>query len=361
MTVLVSNAEVEQVLTMPMAISMLREMYAELGAGQAVTGPRVDILSPSQTPSGGPAQYGLKAMGGVMASKGIGALRLNSDILTWPERDGNYRREKVPAANGQWVGLVLLFSTHTGELLMMFPDGFLQRTRVAATNAIGADHLARADAHTLAVLGSGWQAEGQIEALCAVRPLSTLRVYSPNPEHRTDFAARISERLGRTVVAVDSAEVAVAGADIIAAATNTLQPLIRPEWIRPGVHISCIKAQEVDADIIDEADRVLLHTRQTIKEAIYRPAAESNPIAEAEEGWWSRRDKWFWDRLADLSDVAAGRASGRQSDAEATLFVNNVGLGLQFAAVGAQVYEAIKAAGLGRDLPTEWFTQSVHP
>lgn len=361
MTLILSNEDVEQLLTMDMALTALEEMYADLGAGAAVSGPRVDILAGSETPDGGAAQYGLKAMGGVLPRSEVGALRLNSDILTWPLRAGNYRREKVPAADGRWVGLILLFSARTGEPLMILPDGFLQRTRVAATNAIGAKHLARQDAHILGLLGSGWQAEGQIEALCAVRPLDTLHVYSPNREHREDFASRLSTRLGRQVVAVASAEEAVRDADIVAAATNTLQPVIKPEWLQPGVHVSCIKVHEVDAETIEEVDRVLFHTRQTIKEQIYRPSGETNPIPEAEEGWWSRPEAAFWERIADLADVAAGRASGRQNPEEVTLFVNNVGLGLQFAAVGAKVYEAVRKAGLGHDLPTEWFTQTVHP
>lgn len=361
MTLIITNEDVQRVLTIDGALSALEDMYRDLGNGQAVSGPRVDILSASETPDHAPAQYGLKAMGGVMPGYGYGALRLNSDILTWPKREGNYRREKVPAANGRWVGLVLLFSARTGEPLMIFPDGFLQRTRVAGTNGIGAKHLARPDARVLGLLGSGWQAEGQVEAFCAVRPLEIIRVYSPNPEHRADFARRTSERLGRPVVAVASAEEAVRDADIIAAATNTLDPILRQEWIRPGVHLSCIKVQEVDAGIIEESDRILFHTLAMIKEQIYRPAAEHNPIPEAEEGWWQETDAPFWTRIADLSDVAAGRATGRQSPDEATLFVNNVGLGLQFAAVGAKVYEAVRREGLGHELPTEWFTETVHP
>ena len=361
MTLIIGNEEVERVLTMDVAIASLDEMYRDLGNGSAVSGPRVDILSRSETPDHGDAQYGLKAMGGVMPSLGYGAVRLNSDIVTWPQRDGNYRREKVPAAGGRWVGLVLLFSSRTGEPLMIFPDGFLQRTRVAATNGIGAKHLAREDARTLALLGTGWQAEGQVEALCAVRPLETIRVYSPNPEHRKNFAQQMSAKLGRSVVVVGSVEEAVRGSDIVAAATNSLQPILRPEWIQPGVHLSCIKVQEVDAGIIEETDRVLFHTRAMIKEQIYRPSGEQNPIREAEEGWWLDAGAAFWPRIADLADVAAGQATGRQSPDEATLFINNVGMGLQFAAVGARVYEAVRREGLGHELPTEWFTESVHP
>jgi ornithine cyclodeaminase/alanine dehydrogenase-like protein (mu-crystallin family) len=244
---------------------------------------------------------------------------------------------------------------------MIFPDGFLQRTRVAGTNGIGAKFLARGDARVLGLLGTGWQAEGQLEAFCAVRALETIRVYSPNPEHRVEFARNMSERLGRSVVPVDSAAEAVRDADIVAAATNSLDPILRQEWIQPGVHLSCIKVQEVDAGLIEESDRILLHTRAMIKEQIYRPAGEDNPIKQAEEGWWTDSSAPFWDRLSDLAEVAAGHAKGRQNPNETTLFVNNVGLGLQFAAVGAKVYEEARRQGLGHEVPTEWFTETVHP
>ncbi len=85
------------------------------------------------------------------------------------------------------------------------------------------------------------------------------------------------------------------------------------------------------------------------------------PAGRPEEGWWSDANAPFWPRIADLSDVAAGLSSGRQTEEETTLFINNVGMGLQFAAVGAKVYEAVRHEGLGHELPTEWFTESVHP
>ncbi len=171
MTLVLSNDDIQRVLTMDMCLDALQAMYAEVGTGVALSGPRIDLVAPSQVPDGASAEYGLKTMGGVLPSAGVSAVRLNSDLITWPTRDGFVRREKVPAADGRWVGLILLFSTQTGEPLMITPDGYLQRTRVAGASGIGARYLARADARTVALLGSGWQAEGQIEALCAVRPI----------------------------------------------------------------------------------------------------------------------------------------------------------------------------------------------
>lgn len=360
MTLLLTNEEIEQVLTMEACINALEPMYTELGAGKAVSGPRVDVVTETHTPEGTAAEYGLKAMGGVLPSAGVGALRLNSDIITWPMRAGFVRREKTPAADGRWVGLVLLFSAQSGEPLMIAPDGYMQRTRVAAASGIGAKYLARENARVLALLGSGWQAEGQVLAFCAVRPIEEIRVYSPNPAHREEFAARMAARTGRRVVAVDSAEGAVEGADIVAAATNSLDPVIRPQWMQAGVYLCTITVNEVTRDIIEEVERVVFHSRDYAKEQSYRPASQP-PTPQEAPGWWSDPEAAFWAKVADLSGLAAGRAKGRERDDEVTLFVNNIGLGLQFAAVGARVYEAARERGLGRELPTEWFTETVHP
>ena len=116
------------------------------------------------------ALYSLKSMDGVIPKLGVGAVRINSDIVTWPKRGNNMRREKVPAApSDRYVGLVLLFSTENGEPLAIFPDGVMQRMRVGAANGLGIKYLARKNAKTVGILGSGWQAGAQLMAACAVR------------------------------------------------------------------------------------------------------------------------------------------------------------------------------------------------
>ena len=136
-------------------------------------------------------------MDGVIPKLGVGAVRINSDIVTWPKRGNNIRREKVPAAPGnRYVGLVLLFSTENGEPLAIFPDGVMQRMRVGAANGLGAKYLARKDAKTVGILGSGWQAGAQLMAVCAVRDIETIRCFSPNAANREAFSRQMSEALG---------------------------------------------------------------------------------------------------------------------------------------------------------------------
>src|SRR5579862_7509483 len=109
---------------MPECIAVLEEAYLELAEGRGVSRTRSDCLTP--TARHAEALYGLKSMDGVVPKLGVGAVRINSDILTWPKSGNNFRRVKIPAAPGaRYVGLVLLFSTDTGEPLAIFPDGVM--------------------------------------------------------------------------------------------------------------------------------------------------------------------------------------------------------------------------------------------
>jgi alanine dehydrogenase len=362
MTLVVSNEDLERVLAMDDALAVLEEMYRDYGEGRAVNGPRVDVVAASTTGDGQAAHYGLKTMAGVFPRSEVGAIRLNSDLVTWPVQDGLKRRVKVPAApGGRWCGLVLLFSTRTGEPLMICPDGYLQRTRVAAANGLGARYLARPDARYVGLLGTGWQAEGQLLAFCAVRPIERIRVYSPNAEHCETFARKMSARLGIPVQAVGSPHAAMADADIVAAATNTLDPVLQKEWLRPGVHGSAIKVQEADEALLRHCDRLVFHTLKDVKQINVRPEAEGPATPEEERGWWVDRPADLWARIADLPALVSGKALGRQRPDEVTFFMNNLGMGLQFTAVGYRAYERAKAAGLGHELSTDWFTENVHP
>ena len=128
MTLILSNQDVEKLLTMRECIEVLEEVYVELSEGRGVNRRRSDCLVPSTRND---ALYSLKSMDGVIPKLGIGAVRIDSDIVTWPTQGNNMRRVKVPAApNGRYVGLVLLFSSETGEPLAILPDGVMQRIRV---------------------------------------------------------------------------------------------------------------------------------------------------------------------------------------------------------------------------------------
>ncbi len=306
------------------------------------------------------AYYAFKHMGGTWPARGVQALRINSDVITHPVVAGKPRRVKQPLANGRWVGLVLLFSTQTGALVAMFPDGAMQRLRVGAASGIALKHLARADVRTLALVGTGWQAGAQLTAALAVRTFEQVRVYSPHESRREAFVVEARERHGVRVEAVASAQACVDGADVIMAATSSMVRVLDPKWVRPGVHLSCIKSQEVDGELLDACDRVFVHTREQAKQIDNVMPGTPNVSGEDSRPWW-RDPAHDVSRYPDLAELVAGTAAGRGHDRESTCFVNNVGIGLQFAAAGALVLEKARATGAGHTLPDDWFSEDVHP
>lgn len=351
-----SNEEIETLLTMRECIDALEAMYRDLAEDKALVSPRVDNIAPTRHEGG---YYAFKHMGGTWPARGIQALRINSDILTHPVVAGKPRRVKVPAAGGRWVGLVLLFSTETGELLALFPDGVAQRMRVGAANGLAARLMARPDAASVGLIGTGWQAGAQLMAMRCVRDVKKVKVYSPSAANREAFVAQ-AKADGGDITAAASAEECVRGADIILSATSSLVRTIEPAWLVPGVHASCIKTQEVDAEVLRRCDRVAVHSRGQAKQIDQVMPGTPNLAEEPKSGWWSQPGTRVSD-YPDLPMLVTGRAPGRERRDEITCFVNNVGLGLQFAALGALILEKARAAGVGRDLPREWFTESVHP
>ncbi len=331
------------------------EAYRALGRNEAATGVRGEILSPTARKD---ALYSLLTMAGVVPQFGIGAVRINSDILTWPETVHGLRREKVPAApGGRYVGLVLLFSTETGEPLAIYPDGIVQRMRVAAACGLAAKYLAREDAHTATILGSGWQAGGQVMAISSVRPIDTIRCYSPTPAHSQAFATEWSEKLRLEVTPSPSLPEAVAGTDIVMCATNSMQPILAAELLEPGMHVSSIKRLELPPETVARADVVFTHVR----------GAESR-ITRIEGADLARDTDQAKDRMtvsigqADmptLPELLLKQAPGRTSAKDITMFLNYAGLGFQFAVTGHVIFEKAKSLGLGQRIPTDWLTSEL--
>ena len=357
MTLILSNDDVETLLTMRDCIEVMEEAYVELAHGRGVSRTRSDCFTPT---SRADALYSLKSMDGVAPKLGVGAVGINSDIVTWPRRGNNMRREKVPAApNNRYVGLVLLFSVENGEPLAILPDGVMQRMRVGAANGLGIKYLARADAKTVGILGSGWQAGAQLMAACAVREIETIRCFSPNARNREAFAAAMSATLGVEVVPVGQPEEAIKGADIAMCATNSIDHIFFARWLEPGMHVSSIKRPEIEGAAIKRADRVAIHWNEP---SPIHVAAEGVVIEEKIAGrGWQLAGEIDFKTLPTLPELVIGRAGGRRSDAEVTCFINNIGLGYQFAAAGSLVYRKAKERGLGHELPTDWFTEDVHP
>ena len=358
MTLILSNDDVERLLTMPDCIEALEQAYLDMAEGRGISRQRSDCITP--TTYGEDAIYGLKSMDGVVPSLGVGAIRINSDIVTNPLVGNARRRVKIPAApNNRYVGLVLLFSTHNGEPLAIFPDGVLQRMRVGATNGLGVKYMARENARSIGILGSGWQAETQLTAACAVRKIETVKCFSPNEENREAFCARMTQLLKIPVTSVSQPEEAVAGADIVMCSSNSLDPIFFQGWIEPGMHLSSIKKPEIEPDAIRAANRVAVHTHDT--SPILVVAKGANFREDTKDAGWNAANKIDFKAYPALPELISGRAVGRANDAEVTCFLNNLGLGYQFAAAGSVIYKRAKEQNIGIGLPTDWFTETVHP
>jgi ornithine cyclodeaminase/alanine dehydrogenase-like protein (mu-crystallin family) len=364
---ILNNEEVSTLLSMDNCLRHLEAAYKELSDGSAVNRPRSDLYLPATTTGG---VYCFKTMEGGLTREKVVAVRLNSDVIKWEEKAGRIIKDKVPAAPGnKWVGLVLLFSAETGEPLAILPDGIVQGIRVAASSALAARFLAREDSSTVGILGSGWQARAHARAMCSVRAIKKILVHSPTKANRENFAVEVQKDLGVPVEAMVSGESVAERADILVAATNSVSRVIPPEWLKPGVHVTCVKITELGAETIGKADRLVIHTRKWAPDNYIAGFGEEkveahDPIDLLTEGAKSSSftaKPPFWLGAPELKDVVAGKVPGRQSADEITCFNNNIGLGIQFAALGKAIFDDAKAKGMGREIPTDWFLETVHP
>lgn len=368
-----ASEDVKEVLSMELCLEALETAYSDQAEGRAAFSRRQDVLTPTDTPKEvtevdghpitPPVIHGFKSMGGTVRSMNVAAVRLNSDLINWPLVRGTPRRVKIPAApGGRYTALILLFSTKTGELLSIMPDGQIQRMRVGGTNAIAADLMAKPDATSVALLGAGWQAGAHARAIDAIRDIGEIFVYSPNS--REEFAEEMNEceELTANVVPIESPESACSGADIVICATNQVTPVFSSDYLEPGMHVTCVRRVEIDASAYNSADRLVIHSNEQTQADNYFTGESAQQVPEYTSGWnhpESDEIKFEWEDLPQLAEIIDG---GVDRDAEdITVFVNNIGLGIQFAAVGKRVFEGAKDRGLGENFPIDRFSQPYRP
>ncbi len=331
-----------------------------LDASMAATVPRYDVFSPTKSLN---EFYEYKTMSGVLPNRGIAALRLNSSVVKWYEKAGGVRKDKLPVAGGdRYVGLIMLFSTETGEPLAIFPDGYVQKLRVAGASAIAARYLARKNSTTMALLGSGWQASAHLVTMAMIRDLRQVRVFSPTPESRRKFVDEWRGKVNVELIESVSAAEAIKDADMVICTTNSISALFPGEILQPGMHVSCVKPCELDALTYKRADPLIIHWREA-KPFQIAIGVDPQSIPDVAEGWHhpiTREDTAIWD-LPTISQLVNGQHPGRVHDEAISCFCNNVGLGLQFAAVGSEVLARAREARVGREIPTDWFLEDVHP
>jgi ornithine cyclodeaminase/alanine dehydrogenase-like protein (mu-crystallin family) len=258
------------------------------------------------------------------------------------------------------------------------PDSYIESFRVGATNSIAAKYLARRDASVYGLLGSGQMAWAQLRGMAKVRRLSLVKVFSPTRENREAFAQKWRGELDLNVQAVESVEEAVTGSDIVGIATNSMVPVVTdPSLLKEGAFITSINAFDLDQKVFEACeirsffankitwpeDRTKnwftpLDARMQWTQWVSEDMKDTYPLHKKLHHHWAN-DPTIVEACPWIGDLIAGRVK-RENDSERACFINNIGLGLQFAAVGVKAYEAARAQGLGRDLPIDWFTQETH-
>jgi alanine dehydrogenase len=353
MTLILNNEEIQQALNVQGCLQAMEEAYREQASSQAVNRPTSHSYLAHSLPQ---ATYSFKSVDGGVRKFGVLALRITSDIVQENKVNNSVRLEKLPlAGKGRFLGLVQLFSVETGELLAIMPDGLIQQTRVGVTSALGAKVLSRPNSEVLGLIGSGGQARAHFRFLTSVHPVKRVKIFSPNADHRRAFAARMERETEIPTEPVDSAEAAIKTCDIVCSATNSSRSVLSADWLEPGMHYNSIREFETDEGAFEKCDVVAIHTR-------YGGIQHYLPAGLEEDLPGVRREKpRDWSRYPEISDLLAGKAPGRTSDRQITFFLNNVGTGVQFAAMGYCAYRQAKEKGLGREVPTDWFLQDIKP
>ncbi|MDQ7819986.1 MAG: ornithine cyclodeaminase family protein [Armatimonadota bacterium] len=316
MPLFLRESDIARVLEMDRVIAAVEEAFVLLGQGRALNRPRRRVQNPDGSV--------LHVMSAALPPLGVMGLKAYTS---------------APSGT-RFVGL--LYSTDTGELLALMEATRLGQMRTGAASAVATRYMARPDAGSLGVIGTGWQARGQVIAISRVRPVALVKCYSRTAERREQFAAEMVEELGAEVVAVDSARDAVDGVDIIVTATTAREPVLLGEWLRPGVHVNAIGSnwahkQELDVPAVSRCDRIAVDDlEQARQEAGDLIAAVSAGALE-------------WDRVTELARIVAGREPGRASPDEVTLFESQ-GIALEDVAAMKVAYERALELGVGEVL-----------
>ena len=317
MPLLLTDREVEQVMSMDDCVHVMEDMFDQARRGLVWTQSRTHI----RTPVG----FQHVMPGGVFESKIVGL-----KVYT----------ARFPAGSRF---LTILHDSETGDLLALLQGGRCSQLRTGALSGVATKHMARQNATIVGIIGTGSQARAQLEGMCSVRSIRSIRAYDMVPEKRKAFSTDMEKLLNVEVIPAESAQDCVRGADIIVTVTTSPNPVLLGEWLEPGMHINAVGAnhwtrREVDDNVIRRAETVVV---DGVPDAMKYGGDLLFPV---ELGLIR------WHEIHDLESVVAGQATGRSSDDAITLFESH-GIGISDVAAAAYVYRKAEERGLGTELP----------
>ena len=315
MALILREADVQRLLPMAAAISAVEAAFRAVAAGEATNLARRRALAPGGA---------LNVMAAALPSAGVMGVKSYTAFASAGARH-----------------VFLLYSASDGALLAIIEADWLGRIRTGAASGLATRLLARPDVEVLAMIGTGGQAWPQVEAVCCVRPIKSVRVYGRNEGRRARFAEDIRTRLCIEATAADSAEGAVDGADVVTTMKTAATPVVQGRWLAPGAHVNAAGSNWPDRREVDEETV----TRSTIV------AVDSRDAAALEAGdliYPASRGHLDWEGVYEISDLVGGDVPARGAD-DLTLF-KSVGLALEDVAVAAHVYRAALDHGAGERL-----------
>jgi ornithine cyclodeaminase/alanine dehydrogenase-like protein (mu-crystallin family) len=312
---LLTEDEVRQILSMELALEAVEDGLRKLALDEAVNVPRAR----AQTDH---------AMLNVMAAAAKSLGVMGYKVYGTSRKGANFH-----------VGL---FDGKTGALLALIQADYLGQVRTGAASGVATQYMARPDATEVGLFGSGKQAATQLQAVCKVRKIRHVQVYSPNDEHRRAFAARMSDVCQTEVEPVPRPEMAAEDKDIIITATTSREPVLRGSWIAEGTHLNAVGSNflgraEIDAVAVRRCDSIVVDSKDQAR-------IEAGDFVQAlEEG------SIHWADVHELGQVIVGRFTGRAHAQDVTLF-KSLGVAIEDVAVAGRVYARAQEAGLGRTI-----------
>jgi ornithine cyclodeaminase/alanine dehydrogenase-like protein (mu-crystallin family) len=321
MTISLSSQEISSLFTMKDYIETIESAYQQMGRGEAIMLPRINVDS-SQVPGF------LKILPASLSELGVAGIHA-------------YTVE----AGGSFTKVILLFDTNSGNLQAIIESDRIGWLVPGAASAVATKYLAKREAKVMSIFGSGRQARSQLSAISFVRNLELVKVYSPEKIHREQYCKEMGKLHGLNIVAVDSPEEAIKGSDILSTTTNSTTPLFNGNLIESGIHINAIGAHYPDRR---ELDSVCVQKSKVVVDSKDRALKEEGELLIPISEGVFKADHIY----GELGEIIAGKKQGRVNEKEITLFLSGA-IAIEYVAIAAKVYQKALQEGIGREFPVE--------